>query len=121
MALQTSDIIKPLVIGRDVFAEQNRVSSKVNRPQGHRAVNSSEFPDALRSLNHVATEVCRQHGSVGTFRTSELLAWRDFDWRFAGDVGNEKVERNVLAVHVVINPRLYVARHRVGVQVVVVL
>jgi len=121
VALQTADIIKPLVIGRNVFTEQNRVSSKVDRSQRHRAVNSSEFPDALRSFDEMSTEVCRQYRAIGAFRAAELLARSDFDWRFTGDIGDEEVKCNVLTVHVVINPRLYVARHRVRVQIIVIL
>ena len=119
--LQTADIIKPLVIGREVFAKQNRVGAEVDSAQRHRAVNPGEFPDALGSLHHVTAEVGRQHRAVGTFRTAELLPRSDFDWRLAGDVGNEEVEGDVLAVHVIVNPRLDVAWHCVRVQIVVIL
>jgi len=130
--LQAPDLVKPLVIGRQVLAEQNRVGAEVDRAQRHRAagiprggaaagVNPGEFPDALGALDHVSTEVCRKNRAVGTLRTAKLLTRRHLDRRFSGDVCDEKVERNVLAVHVIVHPRLYVARHRVRVQKVVVL
>ena len=87
-----------------VFAEQNRVGPEVDRPQRHRPVNPGKFPDAFRPFDHVTAEVCGQHGSVGAFRTAEFLARSDFDRRFAGDIGNKEVERNVLAVHMIVNP-----------------
>jgi len=121
MTLQTPDIIKPLVIGRDVLAEQNRVGTEVDRPQRHSAINSRKLPDAFRPFHHVAAEVRRENCAVGALRAAELLSWGDFDRRFAGHVGYKEVERNVFAVHVFINPRLDVAWHSIGVQVAVIL
>lgn len=102
--LQTSNIIKPFVTSRDVFAEQDRVGAEVHGPQRHRAVNPGEFPDALGPFDHVAAEVGGQHCAVGAFRAAELLPRRDLDRRLAGNVGDEKVERDVLAVHVIVDP-----------------
>ena len=66
-------------------------------------------------------ERSRQHVEGLTLGALELLARRDLDRGFGGRVRDEEVHREILAVHVIVDPRLDVARHHVGVQVAVVL
>ena len=79
----------------------------------------SETIDAFRALGHVR-QVDREHFHVDAFGAFELFARRHFDGSFAGDVGHQEIHGDVLAVHVVVDPRFDVARHRRRVDVVVV-
>ena len=54
-------------------------------------------------------------------RKGEERGGRYFDWWFPGDVGNEKVHGNVLAVHPLVHHLSDLLRHPVTVQITVVL
>jgi len=119
--LQTANITEQFVLWGEIVPEQYGICSEVDSPEGHKPIDVRELVDALRPLYHVTPYVRRQRNAIGTFRTTKFLSRSDLDGRLASDIGQHEVERDVFTVEMFIYPGLDVARHCIGVQVVVVL
>lgn len=73
--LEASDIVEPLqLFWKDVF-KKNRIGSKFDRLQRHRAINFGKFVYTLSPFHHVS-QVSGKHFRIRTFWTAKLFLWR---------------------------------------------
>ena len=107
-----------LFVGWYPGLEEHRVCSVLSVEERHVSVDPGEQVHALVSLLEVGIILGQSAGTPGT---SEGPARGHFDWRLPGDVADEEVHGEVLAVHEGVHGVSDGGGHDVSVDITVVL